>query len=116
MIHPTSKSSRNPVAVGGENNRLLIFSADVRHDILIEELENQWYTIGEHQMLRHEFKLVNVIHLQMFQQQQQNGRHGFHQNLFVTIDVNTQFHRLQHRHPVVGKRREEKWFLGRKRR
>lgn len=57
---------------------VLIFGADVRHDILIEELENQWDTIGEHQVLRHELELVDVIHLQMFQQQQQYGRHGLH--------------------------------------
>ena len=45
----------------------LVLGADVRHDVLVEELENQRDAVGEYEVLGHELKLVNVIDLELFE-------------------------------------------------
>ena len=92
------KSSR--AGQGGSKGRrfLLVFGCDIRHNVLVEKLQNQRNAVGKDQVLRHEFELVDVIQLEMFQQQQQDGGHGLDQNLLVPIDVDAQLHRLQNGH------------------
>ena len=46
---------------------VLIFGSDVGHYVLIEELENQRDAVGKDEMLRHEFKLIDVIQFQVLQ-------------------------------------------------
>lgn len=36
---------------------LPVFSTDVRHDVLVEELEDEWDAVGKYQMLGHVLKL-----------------------------------------------------------
>lgn len=62
------------------------------HDILVKEFQNQWDTVGEHQMLGHEFKLVDMIDFEMLEKQKQNGGNAFNDNFLVSIDVDAQFH------------------------
>lgn len=38
--------------------------------------------------------LVDVVKLEVFEKQQQDGRDGLHDDLFVSIDINTKFHAL----------------------
>lgn len=47
-------------------------------------------------MLRHEFKLIDMIDFEMFQIQQENGRNCFDDYLLMTINIDTQFCRLCH--------------------
>ena len=54
---------------------LLVFGAYVSHDVLVEEFQHQRNAIGENQMLRHEFELVNMIHFEVLEQQQQDSSH-----------------------------------------
>ena len=42
-------------------------------DILVEELEYERDAVGEDQVLPHVLKLVHVVHLEVFQQQQEDG-------------------------------------------
>ena len=51
----------------------VVLAPDVRHDILVEELQHQGDAVSEHKVLRHELKLVNVIDLEMLEKEQQNG-------------------------------------------
>lgn len=44
--------------------------------------------------------LVDVIEFEVLQKQQQDGRDCLHNDLFVSIDINTKFHALQHSCPV----------------
>lgn len=44
--------------------------------------------------------LVDVVEFEVFQKQQQDGRDGLHDDLFVSIDINTKFHALQHCGPA----------------
>lgn len=34
-----------------------VFGTDIGHDVLVEELEDEWDTVGKHQMLRYNLKL-----------------------------------------------------------
>lgn len=43
-----------------------IFSCDVRHDVLVKELENERDAIGKHQMLSHVLKLWKQAHKDKF--------------------------------------------------
>ena len=36
---------------------LPVFGTDIRHDVLVEELEDEWDTVGKHQVLRDNLKL-----------------------------------------------------------
>lgn len=45
--------------------------------------------------------LVDVVQFEVFQKQQQDGRDSLHYDLFVSIDINTKFHALQHCSPAV---------------
>ena len=40
--------------------------------------------------------LIDVVEFEVFEKQQQDGRDGLHDDLFVAIDINTEFHALQH--------------------
>lgn len=44
--------------------------------------------------------LINVVEFEVFQKQQQDGRDGFHDDLFVSIHIDAKFHALQHCGPV----------------
>ena len=44
--------------------------------------------------------LVDVVKFEVFQKQQQDGRDGLHDDLFVSIDINTELHALQHCGPA----------------
>jgi len=44
--------------------------------------------------------LVDMVDLEIAQQQQKQSRDGFHDDLFVSVDVNTKPHRMQHRRPI----------------
>lgn len=44
--------------------------------------------------------LVDVIDFEVFEQQQQDGRDGLDDDLFVTVHVDAQLHALQHRGPA----------------
>lgn len=48
-----------------------VFRLDVSHNVLIEELQDEWNTVCKDEMLRHEFKLVNVIDAEVFKEQQE---------------------------------------------
>lgn len=43
-----------------------IFSCDIRHDVLVEELENERDAVGKHQMLSHILKLWKQAHKQIW--------------------------------------------------
>ena len=51
----------------------VVLAPDVGHDVLVEELQHQGDAVGKHQVLGHELKLVNVIDLEMFEKEQQDG-------------------------------------------
>lgn len=36
---------------------LPVFGTDIRHDVLVEELEDEWDTVGKHQVLGDDLKL-----------------------------------------------------------
>ena len=42
---------------------LLVLRADVGHDVLVEEFEDERDAIRKNQVLGHELKLVDVVHL-----------------------------------------------------
>lgn len=44
--------------------------------------------------------LVDVVEFEVFEQQQQDGRDRLHNDLFVSIHVDTEFHALQHCGPA----------------
>lgn len=44
--------------------------------------------------------LVDVVEFEVFQEQQQDGRDGLHDDLFVSIDIHAKFHALQHCGPA----------------
>lgn len=44
--------------------------------------------------------LVDVVQFEVFQKQQQDGRDGLHDDLLVSIDVDAQFHALEHGGPA----------------
>ncbi len=46
---------------------LLVLSTYIRHDVLIEEFQYKRDAIGEHQVLRHKFKLVDVVQFEMLE-------------------------------------------------
>lgn len=107
-----------------------VFSCDIRHDVLVEELQNEGDAVGKDQMLSHVLKLrdksdssvrgnkettdsrkggcyvcgrdlVDVVEFEVFQEQQQDGRDGLHDDLLVSIDVDAEFHALQHCGPAT---------------
>lgn len=41
-----------------------------------------------------------MVQFEVFQKQQQDGRDGLHDDLLVSIDVNAEFHALQHCGPA----------------
>ena len=47
-----------------------VFSGDVRHDVLVEELQNEGDAVGKHQVLSHVLKLrnkhTNTKHMLLF--------------------------------------------------
>lgn len=44
--------------------------------------------------------LVDVVQFEVFQKQQQDGRDGLHDDLLVSIDVDAEFHALEHGGPA----------------
>ena len=40
--------------------------------------------------------LIDVVQLEVFQQQQQDGRNGLNDDLFVAVHIHSQLHALQH--------------------
>lgn len=51
--------------------------------------------------------LVDVVEFEVFQKQQQDGRDGLHDDLLVSIDINTKFHALQHCGPAESDRTDQ---------
>lgn len=51
------ESHRTPKKCRGRHLHLPVFGTDVRHDVLVEELEDQWDAVGKHQVLRDDLKL-----------------------------------------------------------
>lgn len=47
-----------------------------------------------------------MVQFEVFQEQQQDGGDGLHDDLFVSIDIDAEFHALQHRGPA----RESPWL------
>lgn len=47
--------------------------------------------------------LVDVVEFEVFQEQQQDGRDGLHDDLFVSIDIHAKFHALQHCGPAQSR-------------
>ena len=76
----------------------VVLAANVSHDVLVEEFENKRDTVGEYQMLGHELKLINVVDLEVFQEEEEDGRHSFHNDFFVSVNINSKLHRLHHCH------------------
>lgn len=37
--------------IQGEKKNVPVFGTDIRHDVLVEELEDEWDTVGKHQVL-----------------------------------------------------------------
>ena len=56
---------------------------------LIEELENKWNAVSEDEVLTHKLELIDVVDLEMLEQQQQNGRDSFDDDLLVSVDVDS---------------------------
>ena len=52
-------------AAGVVQQRDVVLAADVSHDVLVKEFQHQGNAVRENKMLGHEFKLVNVIDLEM---------------------------------------------------
>lgn len=75
-----------------------VLGLHVSHDVLVEELEDEWDAVGKDQMLRHELKLVDMVEAEVFEEQQQCGGDSFHQNLLVAVDIHAKLHALHHRH------------------
>lgn len=48
-----------------------------------------------------EADLVDVVQFEVFQEQQQDGGDGLHNDLLVAIDVDPELHALQHRGPAA---------------
>lgn len=44
--------------------------------------------------------LINVVQFEVLQKQQQDGGDRLHNDLFVSIDVDAEFHALQHGGPA----------------
>ena len=65
----------------------VISSRDVLHHVLVEELEHEWDTVGKDEVLAHVLELVDVVHFQVLQEEQQNGRNRLHDDLLVAVDV-----------------------------
>ena len=78
---------RREHAVGEVERGEVIPSGHILTHILVEELEHEWNTICKHQVLPHILKLVDVVHLEVLQQEQQGGRNGLHDHLLVSVDV-----------------------------
>jgi len=45
--------------------------------------------------------LIDMVQLEVAQQQQQQSRDGFHNDLLVSVYVNTQPHRMKHRRTTI---------------
>ena len=45
------------VSVFKNTLKVPILSCDVRHDVLVEELQDEWDAVGKHQVLSHVLKL-----------------------------------------------------------
>jgi len=79
---------------------LPVLGSDIGRDILIEEFENEWNTIGEDEVLWNKLKLVHVVNFGMFEKENNDSGNSLHNNFFMASDVNAQFDWLLYRHPV----------------
>lgn len=43
-----------------EERILPVFGTDIGHDVLVEELEDEWDTVGKHQVLGDNLKLQRI--------------------------------------------------------
>ena len=76
----------------------VVLAANVSHDVLVEELENKGNAVSKDQVLRHELELVDVVDLEVLQEEEEDGRYSFDNNLLVTVYINSQLHGLHHSH------------------
>lgn len=71
---------------------LRVLGRDVGVDVLIEELEDQRYAVGKHELLSHVLKLENMVDLEMLQQKQEYPRNGLDDDLLMPVHVDGQLH------------------------
>ena len=76
----------------------VVLAANVSHDVLVEELENEGNAVGKDQVLRHELELVDVVDLEVLQKEEENGRYSFDNDLLVSVYIDSKLHRLHHSH------------------
>ena len=55
--------NRNTLSLESDTSYVRVFGRNIRADVLIEELENQWNAVRKHEMLTHVFKLHITQHL-----------------------------------------------------
>lgn len=51
-----------------------VFGTDVGHDVLVEELEDEWDTVGKHQVLGDDFKLQRKEEVAEVRRVRQSGK------------------------------------------
>lgn len=71
-------------------------------DILVKKLQDERNTISEDQVLAYILKLVYMVPFEVLQQEQQCGRHSLHNDLLVSVDVQSDLIRLRHTCWVLG--------------
>ena len=74
---------------GEVQKRYVVLTTNVCHDVLVEEFENKGNAVGEDEVLRHELKLIDVVDLEMLQEEKEDGRHSFHNDLLVSVNINS---------------------------
>ena len=55
---------------------------------MVEKLEHERNAVGKDEMLTHVLKLVDVVDFEVFEEEQEGGRDGLHDDLLVPIDIN----------------------------
>ena len=76
----------------------VVLAANVSHDVLVEELENKGNAVSKDQVLQHELELVDVVDLEVLQEEEENGRYSFDNDLLVSVYIDSKLHRLHHSH------------------
>ena len=81
-------------AVGEIQRGEVVSSGDVLHHVLVEELENKRYAVGEDEVLAHVLELVDMVHLEVLQKEEEYGRNGFYDDLLMPVDIQRHLGRL----------------------
>ena len=68
---------------------LRILGCHIRRDVLIEELQNEWNTIGKDEVLWNKFKLVHMINFSMFEEKDYDSGNSFDDDFLVSGHVNS---------------------------